>query len=109
MSTPTIPEPIATFFANVNSHDKDAFLAAFTADGVVDDWGRTFTGPSEIEAWSDNEFIGSRGTLTVEEVQDDSGTITVIGDWRSNHANGRSAFTFVTDGGLIAKMSIREG
>lgn len=35
--------------------------------------------------------------------------VTVVGDWRSNYANGRSKFVFVTDGDLIASMTIREG
>src|SRR5699024_12607667 len=57
----------------------------------------------------DKEFIGSRGTLAVEEVDIAASTITVIGDWRSNHANGRSKFVFDVVGDKLAKMTIREG
>ena len=32
-----------------------------------------------------------------------------VDDWRSTHANGRSAFTFDVAGDQIAKMTIREG
>lgn len=105
----TLPEPVATFIANVNGHDKQAFLDAFVEGGAVDDWGRVFTGRAEIEGWSDREFIGSQGTLSVEEVEVDGEQITVVGDWRSNHANGRSKFVFDVDGDLLAKMTIREG
>jgi len=35
--------------------------------------------------------------------------VTVIGDWASTHANGRSSFTFDLDGDRIARMTIREG
>ncbi|HLT61967.1 MAG TPA: nuclear transport factor 2 family protein, partial [Microlunatus sp.] len=66
MTAPTVPEPIAGFIDAVNRHDEQAFLDAFTPDGSVDDWGRVFTGRDEIKAWSDNEFIGARGTLAVE-------------------------------------------
>lgn len=109
MSTPIIPEPIATFIERVNAHDDEYFLSAFTDDGVVDDWGREFSGRDAIAAWSDREFIGSAGTLTVEEVATENGTVTVIGDWRSNHANGRSRFEFELVGDRIRRMTIREG
>ena len=47
--------------------------------------------------------------LTPEEVAVSGDEVTVVGDWRSNHANGRSAFTFAVTGDKIAKMTIREG
>jgi len=109
MKTPTIPEPVATFIERVNAHDEDAFLDAFTTGETVDDWGRYFTGREQIKAWSDNDFIGSRGVLTVEEVTAAENQVTVVGDWRSNHANGRSRFVFAIEGDKLSKMTIREG
>ncbi|MGP5641637.1 nuclear transport factor 2 family protein [Brachybacterium tyrofermentans] len=109
MSAPSIPEPVASFIVAVNNHDEQAFLDAFTKSGAVDDWGRTFTGREQINAWSDREFIGSQGTLAVEEVDDKGAMVTVVGDWRSNHANGRSKFVFDIEGDKLAKMTIREG
>lgn len=104
---PDIPEPVGSFIAAVNRHDEPAFLAAFGAEGFVDDFGRIFTGPDEIKAWSDVEFIGARGTMDVESVEAEGETITVIADWRSTHANGRSEFTFETDGEQLRSMRIR--
>lgn len=109
MTTPTVPEPVATFIDVVNDHDEQRFLDSFADGGVVDDWGRIFTGPDEIGGWSDVEFIGAEGTLTVEEVTESDGQVTVVGDWRSNHANGRSRFTFDVVGDKISRMTIREG
>lgn len=109
MTEQTIPEPVAAFIEAVNRHDESAFLDAFTESGAVDDWGRVFTGREQIKGWSDNEFIGAHGTLAVEEVQAAGATVTVIGDWRSTHANGRSKFVFDIDGGRLTKMTIREG
>ncbi|GGR51316.1 ketosteroid isomerase-like protein [Nocardioides luteus] len=109
MTEQTIPEPVAAFIEAVNRHDEPAFLDAFTEGGAVDDWGRVFTGRDQIKAWSDNEFIGANGTLTVEEVRTENGTITVVGDWRSTHANGRSKFDFDVEGDKITRMTIREG
>lgn len=109
MTDHTIPEPVASFLERVNAHDEQAFLDAFTDSGQVDDWGRTFTGRDQIRAWSDKEFIGSRGTLTVEEASAAGSTVTVVGDWRSDHANGRSRFVFEIADGKLVKMTIREG
>lgn len=109
MTDQTIPEPVAAFIEAVNRHDEPAFLDAFTESGAVDDWGRVFTGREQIKGWSDNEFIGAHGTLAVEEVQAAGATVTVIGDWRSTHANGRSKFVFDIDGDRLTKMTIREG
>ncbi len=108
MST-TLPEPIATFVEGVNRHDEAAFLDAFTANGFVDDWGRIFTGRDAIKGWSDKEFIGARGTMTVAKVIATADSTEVIADWRSSWANGMSSFTFVTDGDKVASMTIREG
>ncbi|MGI6879434.1 nuclear transport factor 2 family protein [Microbacterium sp. gxy059] len=109
MTNPTAPEPVGSFIDAVNRHDESAFLDAFGPEGSVDDWGRIFTGREQIKAWSDVEFIGAHGTLSVEEVSSEGGEVVVVGDWRSGHANGRSRFAFRTDGDRIERMTIREG
>lgn len=108
-NTPEVPAPIDSFIEAVNRHNETAFLDAFTSDGSVDDWGRVFTGREAIKGWSDNEFIGADGVLTPEEASDSEDGTLVVGDWASTHANGRSAFTFATEGGKITRMTIREG
>ncbi len=101
------PAPVDAFIAGVNAHDEQAFLDAFTDDGVVDDWGREFTDREAIKAWSDHEFIGANGTMDVQRVDTDGDQVVVVADWRSTHANGLSEFTFDVDGDRIAKMTIR--
>jgi hypothetical protein len=107
MSSIDLPPPVAAFVDAVNRGDEAAFLNAFTADGAVDDWGRVFGDHEAIKRWSDREFLGAQGTLTPEEVAVDGDQVTVVGDWRSTHANGRSAFTFAVAGDRIARMTIR--
>lgn len=104
-----IPEPAAGLVAAVNGHDEDAFLDSFTADGFVDDWGRIFRGRAAIDGWSNKELIGAQGTLSVSSTTTDGDEVVVVGDWRSNYANGLSRFTFAVDGDKIASMTIREG
>lgn len=109
MDIDTIPEPIASFIDAVNRHDEPGFLDAFGPGGAVDDWGRVFEGRDAIKAWSDREFIGARGTFAVEGMEVSDATVTLVGDWRSQHANGPSKFTFDVDGDRITRMTIREG
>ncbi|GGM36953.1 nuclear transport factor 2 family protein [Microbacterium saperdae] len=107
--TESLPPLLADFIESVNAHDAEAFIAAFATDGVVDDWGREFVGPEAIVRWSDREFIGSAGTLRVISITRHGQQTVVVGDWRSTHANGVSAFTFDVAGDKISRMTIREG
>jgi len=102
-----LPSPVKEFVETVNAHDNTGFLDAFTDDGVVDDWGREFTGRAAIEEWSDREFIGATGTMDVQRVDVDGDRVVVVADWRSTHANGLSEFAFDTSGEKIARMTIR--
>lgn len=102
-----IPSPVREFVDAVNAHDEDAFLGSFGPSGVVDDWGREFVGRQEIKAWSDKEFIGAEGTMDVQRVDLRENQVVVLADWRSNHANGMSQFTFELDGDTVARMTIR--
>ncbi|MFJ3957184.1 nuclear transport factor 2 family protein [Arthrobacter sp. NPDC090010] len=104
-----LPAPVDAFVEAVNRHDEEAFLDFFPTDGFVDDWGRVFTGRKAIKSWSDKEFIGARGVMTVQNVTQDAGSVTVVADWRSEYANGLSSFTFAVSGGKLASMTIREG
>jgi hypothetical protein len=49
--TKELPPLIDRFVAAVNRGNTEAFLACFPADGVVDDWGRRFTGHEAIRGW----------------------------------------------------------
>ena len=101
-----LPPPVATFVETVNAGDTIGFLDSFTPDGVVDDWGRKFCDREAIRAWSDKEFIGADGRMTVTNVAIGDNTVEVVADWRSTHANGLSLFAFTLVGDKIAQMKI---
>jgi hypothetical protein len=105
--TAELDTPTRRLLDAANANDTDAFLAAFTADGVVDDWGREFRGAEAIRGWSDREFIGKQVTLAVEEVTRDGDETVVAAAVGGNGFNGPSHFTFRTDGDRIARMTIR--
>lgn len=42
--TTDLPGPVAAFVAAINDADTEAFVALFSADGIVDDWGTEYRG-----------------------------------------------------------------
>jgi hypothetical protein len=107
-----VPAAVQRLLDAANAGDIDAFLAGFTADGVVDDWGREFRGADRIRAWSDAEFIGKQVTLDVRAVERRGGETVVTAQVGGKGFNGPSHFAFLVDGGLIdegrvSRMTIR--
>ena len=101
-------EPTRRLVAAANAGDVDAFLAGFTADGVVDDWGREFRGAGEIRGWSDREFIGKQVSLSVEAVTSTGDETVITAAVGGNGFNGPSHFSFRVDGDRVSRMAIRE-
>jgi SnoaL-like domain len=102
-----LPDPVAALLAAANAHDTDAFLAIFTPDGVVDDWGREFAGPDAIRGWSDREFIGVSVTLDVDDVTARDGETVVSAQVGGDGFNGGSHFAFAVAGDHVRRMTIR--
>jgi hypothetical protein len=102
-----VPGPVRRLLDAANANDIDAFLGGFTADGVVDDWGRQFRGPDAIRGWSDEEFIGKQVSLEVTEVADEEDETVVTAQVGGNGFNGPSHFSFTTKDDLVTRMTIR--
>ena len=102
-----LPLPVAALLQAANAHDTDAFLDAFTENGVVDDWGREFFGAQGIRGWSDREFIGVDVTLGVTEVVEHDGETVVTAQVGGRGFNGPSHFAFRVEGPRVARMTIR--
>jgi SnoaL-like domain len=102
-----LPEPVARALAAANANDTEGFLACFTRDGVVDDWGREFRGPDEIRGWSDREFIGVRVSLDATGIEERDGATTVTATVGGEGFNGPSHFTFLVHLDRVTRMTIR--
>src|SRR6188472_2936204 len=102
-----LPAPVAAAIEAANANHTDAFLACFTPDGVVDDWGREFRGPDEIRGWSDREFIGKHVSLDVTGIEQRDDATTVTATVGGDGFNGPSHFTFAVDGDRLTRMTIR--
>ena len=47
-----LPAAIQNFIEATNRGDSDAFVAAFTQDAYLNDWGREFHGHQGVRAWN---------------------------------------------------------
>lgn len=101
------PPPVEKLLAAANANDTEAFLSMFVEGGVVDDWGREFVGRDAIRGWSDREFIGKHVSLAIRGIEQDGQAVVVTADVGGDGFNGPSHFTFVVDGDLVSRMTIR--
>ena len=106
-TTIALPSPLDRWVDATNRGDGEAFLALFAHDGMVDDFGRRFIGRGAIRGWSDKEYIGAKGRLTVKSVEVTAKGTVVIADWASNFYTGPSRFLFMLEGEQIREMRIR--
>jgi hypothetical protein len=105
-----LPAALEAFRSAVNAGDTEAFIALFPADGVVEDWGRRFSGHAAILGWSAKELIGAKGTLSYGAVIEQSqNRVSLDTHWASNFFTGDSVFTFILDGAQIRELKISAG
>ena len=101
-----IPAAVQRALDAIDAQDTDAFVAAFAADGYVNDWGREFRGHDRIRSWSDNELIGKHATFTGTEVSTPGNPITLRTQVGGDGFNGPSHFTFNIQNNTLASMTI---
>jgi hypothetical protein len=106
--TTSLPPAIHAFVSATNDADTDAFLAAFSADARLNDWGREFTGHEGIARWNQTDNIGKQAHFEVGGVREEDPdahyvvTLTVSG----NGYNGTGDMSFRLRDGLITEVLI---
>jgi hypothetical protein len=102
-----LPEAVARLLAATNAEDRAGFLDAFTADGVVDDWGRRFAGRERIAAWDAAENIGVHSRLEATSVRQSGDTVEFGVRVSGDGYNGGGTFTARLRDGKVAELLIR--
>ena len=102
----SLPAPVTRFVEAINAADTDAFVAAFTDESFVDDWGRVLRGPEGVRSWAGSDAIGAGAKMTVLSADTADDTVRIRFDWRSRVFNGESDGIFVLDGDRIASFTI---
>lgn len=106
MSDVTVPQPVQAMVDAINAADTEAFVAAFTADGFVSDWGTVKAGPDGVRSWAGSDAIGAGAKMTVLSAEVDGDTTRTRFGWSSSVFNGESDGIFVIDGDRLASFTI---
>lgn len=108
MTDHRLPAAIAAFVDATNAGDSAAFVAAFTEDAVLDDWGRAFHGRDGVARWDRTDNTGVQAHFEVVRVEPGDApdtwvvTLTVTG----NGYHGTGPMTFTLAGDRIARLVI---
>jgi hypothetical protein len=101
-----VPSAVQRMIDATNAGDHDAFVAAFTPDAVLVDWGKVFEGRDGVASWDESDNIGRKSHFEVARVERDGDDWIVTLDVTGGGFNGTSDFRFELADDLIARMEI---
>jgi SnoaL-like domain len=103
-----LPGVITDFIEATNRGDSDAFVAAFTEDAYLNDWGREFHGHDGVRDWNRTDNIGVRAHFELVRAEPgstpDSYVVTLA--VTSDRFNGTGPLNFELRDGRIASLRI---
>ena len=103
-----LPAAIRGFIESTNRADSDAFVATFTEDAYLNDWGREFHGHDGVRSWNRTDNIGVRSHFEFVSAEPGEApgsyvvTLTVTGDG----FNGTGPMNFELRDERIAQLRI---
>ncbi|WP_127794477.1 nuclear transport factor 2 family protein [Agromyces sp. LHK192] len=105
---PDVPAALRAFIDTTNRGDTDAFLAVFTDDASLDDWGRVFHGRDGIASWNETDNIGKQSHFELVGVEptDDPDTVIATLEVSGNGYNGTGPITFTSVGDRLSRVVI---
>ena len=108
MNLSETPAPIRAFLDATNGADSEAFVAAFTPDATLDDWGRIYRGRDGIRDWDSTDNIGVQAHFDVLAIATEDAPDTFVATLRvsGNGHNGTGAMSFQLRDGHIASLRI---
>ena len=101
-----VPAPIRRMVDATNAGDTPAFLACFTPDAFLSDWGRDFTGRDGLAAWNATDNIGVNSHLAIKGAAREGGTWRVTVAVSGGGFNGEGTMSFTLAGDLISRLII---
>ncbi len=102
------PDAIQAFVDATNAGDSEAFVATFTPDAHLDDWGRTFEGHEGVRSWDRTDNIGVQAHFEILGVKPGAVADEYVATLRvSGHGyNGTGPMTFRLRDGRITDLRI---
>ncbi|WP_232665183.1 nuclear transport factor 2 family protein [Pseudonocardia sp. TRM90224] len=106
-STP-VPAALQAFIDATNNGDSEAFVAAFTDDAVLDDWGRVVHGHEGVASWNRTDNIGVRSHFELVGIEPTDSPDRVVATLKVSGGgyNGTGPMTFEFRGDRIARLVI---
>ena len=101
-----VPSPVQAMVDAINAGDYDAFVEAFAADGLVDDWGRVLSGPDGVRSWAETDAIGQNARMAILSATTEGDTTSMRFGWRSDRFNGESDAVVQVRDGKVASFRI---
>lgn len=100
------PEQVTAFVDAINDANMDAFVALFTPDGIVNDWGTEYIGHDRVRRWAHTDAIGAGARMRILSAVTEGSTTTIRFEWRSRVFNGESTGVFLIENDLIRGFTI---
>ncbi|HFP9381493.1 TPA: hypothetical protein ACHOY5_000004 [Raoultella planticola] len=102
--------PVKNFITATNNHDTKAYLAQFTSDAEITDWGHHYQRAKGLLDWNTTDNIGVNATMkviSVNAIERDglSGQAVQI-NVKSDKFNGCGLIQFYLEGNLIRRIVI---
>lgn len=102
----TIAVPIQRMIDATNSGDTEAFIACFTEDAYLVDWGREFHGRNGIASWNQTDNIGKNSHFEATATRTEGTTEVVTLIVSGGGYNGTGDIRFEIAGEKISRMII---
>ena len=101
-----LAEPIARMIDATNSGNSEEFIACFTKDAYLEDWGREFHGHDGVARWNLSDNIGKRTRFLPRAVRGDDTHQIVTLEVSGDGFNGTSDIVFEVRDDLISRLII---
>lgn len=102
----TVPAPVQRMIDATNAADTEGFVAAFTDDAFLEDWGRQFHGHDGARSWDRSDNIGKQAHFEVVDAEESAGEWIVTLRVTGNGYNGTGPVRFTLSGDRISRMVI---
>ena len=100
------PAAVRRMIEATNAGDSVAFVAAFTDDAYLEDWGRSFHGREGVASWNQSDNIGREAHFEATGTVERDGRYVVTLVVTGGGFNGTSDIVFEVDGDRIRSMVI---
>lgn len=107
MSQTNLPKAINNFIKYTNEGDSEQFVAQFSKDSTLNDWGNIYNTPKEIAVWNKTDNIGKQSHFELVDAKETNTDKWLVNlKVSGNGFNGTSPFEIIIENDLIKSLQI---